>query len=75
MSRLIDLTNQKFNRLTVIERDTEYEKTIKNKDAYWKCKCDCGNYKTVSSSISIPSLFIISVSFLYPIFSLTHIIY
>lgn len=50
MSRLIDLTNRKFNRLTVIERDTEYEKTIKNKISYWKCKCDCGNYKTVSSS-------------------------
>lgn len=33
-----DLTNQKFNRLTVLQRD-------KNKwnRVMWKCRCDCGN--------------------------------
>lgn len=37
MSRLIDLTGQRFGRLTVIERD----ETIKN-HIRWRCKCDCG---------------------------------
>ena len=44
MSKFIDLTNQKFGRLTVLERD--YSK----KQTSWICKCDCGNIKTVSSS-------------------------
>ena len=35
---LIDLTGQKFNRLTVIERD--FSRTDKT---FWKCKCDCGS--------------------------------
>lgn len=39
----IDLTGQKFDRLTVIE----YSHT-KNKRAYWLCKCDCDNEKIVS---------------------------
>ena len=39
---MIDLTGQKFGRLSVIERDT----TIK-KGVYWKCICDCGNTKTI----------------------------
>lgn len=33
-SRLIDLTGQKFGRLTVIERHDKKR---------WKCVCDCGN--------------------------------
>lgn len=41
MAKAIDLTGQKFNRLTVIERDTE--KKDKSRQAWWKCKCDCGN--------------------------------
>lgn len=49
MSRLINLVGQKFGRLTVIERDTKYEKSVRGNSAYWRCKCDCGNYKTVSS--------------------------
>lgn len=39
MSRLIDLTGKKFNRLTVVERAENAEGGI----AVWKCKCDCGN--------------------------------
>jgi hypothetical protein len=46
MGKLIDLTNQKFGKLTVIKRDKEKEKTIKGNYAYWFCQCDCG--KTVS---------------------------
>ena len=40
MGKLIDLTGQKFNKLTVLQRD------FNNKDkkrAYWICRCDCGN--------------------------------
>lgn len=43
MGRLIDLTGQKFGRLTVLERD--YSK--KDKRAYWVCRCDCGAIKTI----------------------------
>lgn len=43
MPRLIDLTNQTFGRLTVIERD--YTKINK---VHWLCKCDCGNPNTIS---------------------------
>ena len=44
---LIDLTGQKFGRLTVLYRDTETEKLRKDRHAMWKCQCDCGNYTTV----------------------------
>ena len=47
MSKLIDLTNQKFDRLTVLEKD----KTRKtNSGSYWICQCECGNIKSVKSS-------------------------
>lgn len=38
-----DLTNQRFGRLTVLERD----KTKKR--SYWICQCDCGNKISVRS--------------------------
>lgn len=41
-TRLIDLTGQKFGRLTVIERAEN-----KGRRTTWLCVCDCGN-KTVS---------------------------
>lgn len=40
MSKLIDLTGQKFGRLTVIGRA---EKKGKTRQARWLCKCECGN--------------------------------
>jgi len=40
--KFIDLTGQKFGRLTVIEKAS-----IKNKQILWKCLCDCGNEKIV----------------------------
>jgi len=43
MSRLIDLTGQRFGKLKVIRR---VESRIKNKPE-WLCKCDCGNKSTV----------------------------
>lgn len=42
MSKLIDLTGQKFGKLTVIERDKSFVKVVR-----WVCKCDCGNTKTI----------------------------
>ena len=41
MSKVIDLTGQKFGRLTVISRAES-----KNKRARWNCLCECGN-KTI----------------------------
>lgn len=46
MSKLIDLTGQKFGRLTVIKR---VEKQNKTRSAYWLCQCECGNTTIVSS--------------------------
>lgn len=49
MRKTIDLTGQKFGRLIVLERDYNYpiEHNLKSKSAFWKCKCSCGNFKTV----------------------------
>lgn len=44
MSKLIDLTGQRFGSLTVLEKDTKKA----SKGTYWICKCDCG--KTVSKA-------------------------
>lgn len=44
MGKLIDLTGQKFGKLTVIT--LAY---TKNKKSYWLCKCDCGNETIVRS--------------------------
>lgn len=43
MSKFIDLTGQKFNRLTVVER----AENTKDGKASWKCICECGNEITV----------------------------
>ena len=47
MSKLIDLTNQTFGRLTVLEKD-KARKT--NSGSYWICQCECGNIKSIKSS-------------------------
>lgn len=39
MPKLIDLTGQKFGRLSVIERGENYSRGA----ARWRCRCDCGN--------------------------------
>ena len=41
---VIDLTNQKFNHLTVIKRDGSDSRG----EAKWLCKCDCGNPNLIS---------------------------
>ena len=47
MSKLIDLTGQRFGRLVVLEKD---KNRITNSGSYWICKCDCGKTKSVKSS-------------------------
>jgi hypothetical protein len=48
MGTLIDLTGQKFGRLTVIKLDHIERKS------YWLCKCDCGK-ETISTSGDLKS--------------------
>ena len=49
MGKYIDLTGQKFNRLTV-EQYAGYRITKSgNRHVQWLCKCDCGNNKIVTS--------------------------
>lgn len=47
MSKLIDLTGQKFGRLTVLEKDTN---RITKSGSYWICQCECGKIKSIKSS-------------------------
>lgn len=45
MPAKIDLLNQRFGKLLVIEETNER----KNKSIVWKCKCDCGNIENFST--------------------------
>lgn len=47
---LVDLTRQKFGKLTVLGIDEENKYNSSNR-IQWKCQCDCGNicYKTAES--------------------------
>ena len=45
MGGFIDLTGQKFHRLTVISRAPN-----RGRQTMWFCICDCGNEKTVGAS-------------------------
>ena len=47
MSKLIDLTGNKYGRLTVLNKDNE-RKT--SSGSYWICKCECGKIKSIKSS-------------------------
>ncbi|MBQ8765383.1 MAG: AP2 domain-containing protein [Clostridia bacterium] len=46
MGKMIDLTNQKFGRLTVIG-PAPRPKSVKDKSQFWLVVCDCGNQKIV----------------------------
>lgn len=50
MSKFIDLTGQKFGRLTVVERAEDYVTKNGKKYTQWLCKCECGNIKIISTS-------------------------
>lgn len=45
MGRFIDLTGNRYGKLTVVRRDGYIGKTIA-----WLCKCDCGNYHRIRGS-------------------------
>ena len=42
-----DITGMRFGKLVVLERDYQYEREHNTNSSYWKCKCDCGNIKTI----------------------------
>ena len=44
MGKFIDLTGQRFGRLTVLHRAEN-----RNKKTYWHCLCDCGNEKDIAA--------------------------
>ena len=44
MGKLIDITGQKFGRLTVLKRGKTYRGMV-----FWICQCDCGNIVEASS--------------------------
>ncbi len=48
-TRMVDLTGQTFNRLTVI-CDSK-KRTSYSGDVIWKCKCECGNIVYVRSNL------------------------
>lgn len=53
INRGIDLTNQVFGYLTVLELDKEatlQHRTKTNKKLYWKCKCKCGKNVSVEGT-------------------------
>lgn len=48
MGKSIDLTGQKFGRLTVVERSGHYVSPNKKQThSLWRCVCDCGNTTVV----------------------------
>lgn len=53
MAKAIDLTDQTFGALTVLERDFEEQKKHPNeRQAWWKCQCSiCGNIKSLRASV------------------------
>ena len=48
-NRLIDLTGQRFGRLTVMERAEDYVSPKGRHIPRWLCKCDCGKEKVINS--------------------------
>lgn len=44
MSRVIDLCGSRFGKLTVLF----FSHISENQGAFWDCKCDCGNIKSIS---------------------------
>jgi hypothetical protein len=45
MSRFIDITGKKYDKLKVL---SFYE--MRDNKSYWLCECDCGNKKILSKS-------------------------
>lgn len=45
--KFVNEVGNRYGKLIVVEKDIE--RSGRGHRAYWICKCDCGNYKTVSS--------------------------
>jgi hypothetical protein len=45
MPKALDLTGQKFGRLTAL-----YREESRGGKTYWRCKCECGNEKSVQTA-------------------------
>ena len=43
ISKLVDLTGQRFGMLTVLHRSKDYIFESGRKERMWSCQCDCGN--------------------------------
>lgn len=50
MGKFVDLTGQKFGRLTVIERAEDYVSPKGVHRSKWLCECECGTIKVIDSS-------------------------
>lgn len=50
--KFVDLTGQKFGKLTVIKRAPDRISPSGSKRVIWECQCDCGNEKHVFVSTS-----------------------
>ena len=49
MGKFVDLTGQKFNKLTVISRVESRRQPSGKLVTYWKCKCECGKTTEVKA--------------------------
>jgi len=47
MNKLTDLTNNRYGKLTVIGHSHTTKTKHGSSVHHWKCKCDCGNEKTI----------------------------
>lgn len=50
MTKLRNLTGERFGRLGVIERAENYVRPSGRKTIMWRCRCDCGNEIIVSGN-------------------------
>lgn len=50
MGKFIDLTGEKFGRLTVVSRNYKRQQMDKRHEVYWNCLCDCGNPNLIVST-------------------------
>lgn len=50
MSKFIDLTGNRYGKLTVISRAKNKKRKTGGSRTMWKCQCECGNIITVESS-------------------------
>jgi hypothetical protein len=51
MPTFIDLTGQRFERLTVVERTEDYISPKGKPSVQWKCRCECGKECVVIGSL------------------------